>query len=138
MQSTRRGKVLMCKVGLDGHEAGAKLVARLLMDAGYEVVYTGRRQTVIGVVAASLQEDVDLIGISLLSGTHVAVAESLMAALKDEPDAPVVLMGGIIPPGDHERLRCLGVHGVLGPGASPKQILHLVDDAIASRREAMS
>lgn len=128
----RRGKVLLCKVGLDGHEAGAKLVARVLVDAGYEVVYTGRRTSVAQVVAAALQEDVDLIGVSLLSGTHLTVASDLMAALATEPDPPAVVMGGIIPPEDHAALGALGVRAVLGPGSSPQQIVSVIDDLLGA------
>lgn len=128
----RRAKVLICKVGLDGHEAGAKLVGRVLMQAGYEVVYTGRRQTVASVVATSRQEDVDLIGVSLLSGTHLHVARDLMAALREDDDSPPVLMGGIIPPEDYPTLLGYGVAGLLGPGASPTEIVNAVEKALAT------
>ncbi len=131
VRPVRREKILICTIGLDGHEAGAKLVARVLMHAGYEVVYTGRRQTVATVVATSRQEDVDLIGISLLSGTHMHVARDLVAALREEQDAPPVVMGGIIPPEDYEQLHEYGIAGVLGPGATPREIVAAVEDALA-------
>lgn len=133
MARVRQGRVLICKVGLDGHEAGAKLVARVLMNAGYEVVYTGRRQTVESIVATSRQEDVDVIGVSILSGTHVEVARALTAALSADPEAPAVVMGGVIPPEDHATLRSLGIGAVLGPGSTPEQIVAAVAQAIASR-----
>jgi methylmalonyl-CoA mutase, C-terminal domain len=136
MARTPRGRVLVCKVGLDGHEAGAKLVARVLMNAGYDVVYTGRRQTVEGIVAASRQEDVDLIGVSILSGTHIEVARALMMAMSADPDAPAVVMGGVIPPEDHAALRSLGVQAVLGPGSTPEQIVAAIQDAIDGRNDA--
>jgi methylmalonyl-CoA mutase C-terminal domain/subunit len=129
-QHERCEKVLICKIGLDGHEAGAKLVARILMHAGYEVVYTGRRQTVATVVATSRQEDVDLIGVSLLSGTHLHVARDLAAALHEDPYAPPILIGGTIPPDDYEQLYEYGITGVLGPGATPREIVAMVEAAL--------
>lgn len=134
MTDRLHGKVLLCKVGLDGHEAGAKLVARVLVNAGHEVVYTGRRQSIEGVLAISRQEDVDVIGVSLLSGTHLKVAQALMASLRDDPEAPSLVMGGIIPPEDYEVLRSYGVHGVLGPGSSPAQIVAVVEGAIRAQQ----
>jgi methylmalonyl-CoA mutase C-terminal domain/subunit len=134
--SPRRGKVLVCKVGLDGHEAGAKLVGRVLVQAGFEVIYTGRRQTVATVVATSRQEDVDVIGVSLLSGTHLHVARDLVAALREEPEPPPVVMGGIIPPDDYATLYEYGVAAVLGPGATPREIVAAVEGALAAQEQS--
>lgn len=123
-------RVLVAKLGLDGHDRGVKVVARLLRDAGYEVIYTGLRQTPETVVAAAIDEDVDAVGLSMLSGAHMAlvprVVEGLRAAGLDTP----VIVGGIIPEQDVESLRRGGVEAVLGPGASADEIVEAVDAAI--------
>jgi methylmalonyl-CoA mutase C-terminal domain/subunit len=111
----RRPRVLVAKPGLDGHDRGAKVIAHALRDAGFEVVYTGLRSSVAALVAAALQEDVDLIGLSILSGAHLPIAEKLHEELRarNAQDLPIV-MGGVIPKQDHARLRELGVAAIFG------------------------
>src|SRR2546423_1043884 len=108
-------RVLVGKPGLDGHDRGARVIAAALRDAGMEVVYTGLRATVPAIAAAAAQEDVDVIGLSILSGAHESICRRLIEELrKREADIPVVV-GGIIPAADHEGLRPVGVSGVFGP-----------------------
>src|SRR5450830_820554 len=118
----RKIRVLVAKPGLDGHDRGAKVVARALRDAGMEVIYTGLRQTPEMITEAALQEDVDVVGLSILSGAHMALAPRILALLKANGQAHVkVFIGGIIPDEDAPRLKELGIAGVYGPGASTKQ-----------------
>ncbi|MCB9432837.1 MAG: cobalamin B12-binding domain-containing protein [Ardenticatenaceae bacterium] len=119
----RKPRILIAKPGLDGHDRGAKVIARALRDAGMEVIYTGLRQTPEMVVEAALQEDVDAIGLSILSGAHNTLIPRIMTLLaeNDMSDVPVFL-GGIIPPEDAEAMKALGVAGVFGPGASIDEI----------------
>jgi methylmalonyl-CoA mutase C-terminal domain/subunit len=107
--------VLVAKPGLDGHDRGAKVIAAALRDAGFEVIYTGLRATVDAIAAAAVQEDVDLIGLSVLSGAHRTLAEKLVARLAalGASDVPIV-MGGVIPKQDHDALRQLGVSDIFG------------------------
>jgi methylmalonyl-CoA mutase C-terminal domain/subunit len=120
-------KVLVAKIGLDGHDRGAKVIARALKDAGMEVVYTGIRQTPEQVVLAAIEEDVDVIGVSILSGAHVHHIKRLMELLKQEGavDIPVVV-GGTIPLPDVETLKQIGVKEVFLPGTSLKYIVDAV------------
>ena len=129
-QSTRPRrplKVLVAKLGIDGHDRGAKVVARALKDAGFEVVYTGIRQTPRQVVMAALQEDVDVIGVSILSGAHMHHVKRLMEELRrvGADDIPVVV-GGTIPLVDVEPLKKMGVREVFLPGTSLKRIVEVV------------
>ena len=119
----RKPRILIAKPGLDGHDRGAKVIARALRDAGMEVIYTGLRQTPEMVVEAALQEDVDAIGLSILSGAHNTLIPRIMALLaeNDMADVPVFL-GGIIPSEDVAAMKALGVAGVFGPGASIDEI----------------
>ena len=119
----RKPRILIAKPGLDGHDRGAKVIARALRDAGMEVIYTGLRQTPEMVVEAALQEDVDAIGLSILSGAHNTLIPRIMTLLAENEmtDVPVFL-GGIIPPEDAEAMKALGVAGVFGPGASIDEI----------------
>lgn len=127
------GRVLVAKVGLDGHDRGVKVVARILRDAGYEVVYTGLFQTPDTVAAAAVDEDVDAIGLSMLSGAHMTLAPLVVAKVRERgADIPVVV-GGIVPDADVELLRTAGIAGVLTPGASSDQVVAVIRDAIASR-----
>ncbi len=130
--SERRPRVLIGKPGLDGHDRGAKVTARALRDAGMEVIYTGLRQTPEMVVEAALQEDVDAIGLSILSGAHMPLMGRIMELLaeNDMADVPVFL-GGIVPDEDVPRLRDMGVTAVFGPGAN-------LDDVIAQFRAAIA
>lgn len=117
-------RVLVAKPGLDGHDRGAKVVARALRDAGMEVIYTGLRQTPEMIAEAALQEDVDVVGLSILSGAHMALAPRILELLKaNGQDHVKVFIGGIIPDEDAPRLKEMGVHGVYGPGASTEQIV---------------
>ena len=115
----RKIRVLICKPGLDGHDRGAKVVAAALRDAGFEVIYTGLRQTPATVVAAARDEDVDLVGLSMLSGAHLALAPAVVAGLRAEQlDIPVVV-GGIVPDQDLAAMLEAGVAAVVGPRGAP-------------------
>ena len=117
-------RVLVAKPGLDGHDRGAKVVARALRDAGMEVIYTGLRQTPEMIAEAALQEDVDVVGLSILSGAHMALAPRILELLKANGQTHVkVFLGGIIPDEDQPRLKEMGVTGVYGPGASTEDIV---------------
>ena len=129
-------RVLVAKPGLDGHDRGAKVVARALRDAGMEVIYTGIRQTPEMIAEAALQEDVDVIGLSILSGAHMELFPRVLKALKErEIDPAEVLMfaGGIIPDADIEPLKQMGFKGIFGPGTSTEDIIKFVNDWAATR-----
>ena len=122
----------MAKVGLDGHDRGVKVVARTLRDAGMEVIYAGLRQTPQTVAAAALQEDVDVVGISMHNGAHLTIAPAVIAALRAAGlDTPLVV-GGIVPEVDRDRLAEAGVAAVLGPGASDVEVIGAVRSAAAA------
>lgn len=128
----RRIRVLVAKPGLDGHDRGAKVVARALRDAGMEVIYTGLRQTPEMIAEAALQEDVDVVGLSILSGAHMALTPRVMELLRANGQTHVKLfIGGIIPDEDLHRLIEMGVAGVFGPGASTEDIVRDVQKAVA-------
>jgi methylmalonyl-CoA mutase C-terminal domain/subunit len=130
----RRIRVLVAKPGLDGHDRGAKIVARALRDAGMEVIYTGLRQTPEQIVNAALQEDVDAIGISILSGAHNTIVPRICELLKAQGLADVLLIvGGIIPDEDIANLKQLGVAEVFQPGASTQDIVEFIRKQVASR-----
>lgn len=123
----KRIRVLVAKPGLDGHDRGAKIVARALRDAGMEVIYTGLRQTPEQIVTAALQEDVDAIGISILSGAHNTIVPRICELLKAQGLKDVLLIvGGIIPDSDIARLKQLGVAEVFQPGASTQEIIDFI------------
>ena len=123
----QRIRVLVAKPGLDGHDRGAKVIARALRDAGMEVVYTGLRQTPEMIVNAALQEDVQVIGLSILSGAHNAIVPRVMELLKqNQMDDVIVLVGGIVPDEDAEQLKRLGVAAVFQPGASLEEIVEFI------------
>ena len=116
-------RVLIAKPGLDGHETGAKVVARALRDAGMEVIYTGSRQTPEMIVATALQEDVDVIGLSILSGAHKELCSAVTSLLKEKHSEDIlVIVGGIIPSKDVPTLNQVGVKGVFGPGTDTRRI----------------
>src|SRR5947207_8723306 len=120
-------RVVIAKPGLDGHDRGAKVIARALRDAGMEVIYTGLRQTPEQVVAAALQEDADVIGLSILSGAHNHIAPRLMELLKEKGlDDVLVVIGRIIPDVDVPRLKALGKRGVFLPGTPMQEIIDFV------------
>ncbi len=128
----RKIRVLVAKPGLDGHDRGAKVVARALRDAGMEVIYTGLRQTPEMIAEAALQEDVDVVGLSILSGAHMALVPRILELLKGNQQEHVkVFIGGIIPDEDMPRLKELGVTGVYGPGAPTEQIITDIRAAIS-------
>lgn len=123
----RKIRVLIAKPGLDGHDRGAKIIARALRDAGMEVIYTGLRQTPEMVVTAALQEDVDVIGLSILSGAHNAIVPRIMELLKqDHMDDVLVLVGGIIPDQDVAALKKAGVAAVFPPGTPMDSIIDFI------------
>jgi methylmalonyl-CoA mutase C-terminal domain/subunit len=123
-------RVLLAKVGLDGHDRGVKVVARILRDAGFEVVYLGLFNSPDGVAAAARDEDVDVVGISMLSGAHLTLGPAVVEALRAIGlDVPVVV-GGIVPDADLEELRAAGVAAVLKPGASSDEIVETVRNLV--------
>ena len=129
-----RIRVLVAKPGLDGHDRGAKIIARAFRDAGFEVVYTGLRQTPEQVVTAALQEDVDVIGLSVLSGAHMTLCPRIMELMKKEKlDDVLVLVGGIIPDQDIPKLKDLGVSEVFQPGVSTEDIIEYVRRNVGKR-----
>jgi len=124
-------RVLVAKPGLDGHDRGAKVIARALRDAGMEVIYTWLRQTPEMIVHAALQEDVQVIGLSILSGAHNAIVPRVMELLKEKQMSDVlVLVGGIVPDEDAEQLKRLGVAGVFQPGASLNEIVEFIRSSV--------
>src|SRR5437667_8092779 len=132
--SERRIRVLIAKPGLDGHDRGAKVIARALRDAGMEVIYTGLRQTPEQIVSAALQEDADVIGLSILSGAHNHIAPRLMELLKEKGlDDVLVVIGGIIPDVDIPKLRQIGVKGVFLPGTPMQDIVDFINTNARAR-----
>jgi methylmalonyl-CoA mutase, C-terminal domain len=126
-----RIRVLIAKPGLDGHDRGAKIIARALRDAGMEVIYTGLRQTPEMIVNAALQEDVRVIGLSILSGAHSAIVPRVMELLRENEMTDVlVIVGGIIPDEDADGLRKLGVAAVFQPGASLEEIVRFIRSSV--------
>ena len=129
--SERKIRVIVAKPGLDGHDRGAKVVARALRDAGMEVIYTGLRQTPEMIAEAALQEDADAVGLSILSGAHMALVPRIMELLKANGQEHVkVFLGGIIPDEDTPRLLEMGVAGVYGPGTSTDTIVQDIRKAV--------
>lgn len=127
----RKIRVLIAKPGLDGHDRGAKVIARTLRDAGMEVIYTGLRQTPEMIVEAALQEDVDVIGLSILSGAHMALAPRIIELLHEHDlDDVKVVIGGIIPDSDIEPLKEIGISGVFGPGSSTEKIVEFINEVV--------
>ncbi|MDD5369674.1 MAG: cobalamin B12-binding domain-containing protein [Anaerolineaceae bacterium] len=130
----RKIRVLVAKPGLDGHDRGAKVVARALRDAGMEVIYTGLRQTPEMIAEAALQEDVDAVGLSILSGAHMALVPRVLDLLRANGQASVrVFIGGIIPVSDAAQLMALGVSGVYGPGTSTEKIITDIRSMLSSQ-----
>src|SRR5438477_6052960 len=128
-------RVLIAKAGLDGHDRGAKVVAAALRDAGFEVVYTGLRQTPEMVVEAALQEDVDAVGLSLHSGAHMTLFPRVVALLRERGLAHVLVTGGgIIPPADVKALEAQGVGRLFGPGTPTADLVEYIREEVAARR----
>ena len=135
MTSSDTSRVLVAKPGLDGHDRGAKVIARALRDAGMEVIYTGIRQTPQMIVEAAFQEDVDVIGLSILSGAHMELLPQIIEGLNERGmEDVIVVAGGIIPEEDRDALRAMGVAGVFGPGSSTEEIGGFIRQAVARRR----
>ena len=127
-------RVLVAKPGLDGHDRGAKIVARALRDAGMEVIYTGIRQTPEMIVEAALQEDVDVIGLSILSGAHMELLPQILRGLEDRGmEDVIVVAGGIIPDQDREALEKSGIQAIFGPGTPTREIGRFITEAVADR-----
>lgn len=125
-------RILVAKVGLDGHDRGVKVVARILRDAGYEVIYTGLFQTPATVAAAAVDEDVDAIGLSMLSGAHMTLAPLVVEEVRARGvDIPVVV-GGIVPDHDLDDLRDAGIAAVLTPGATAEEVVATIADVLAA------
>ena len=123
-------RILIAKPGLDGHDRGAKVVARALRDAGMEVIYLGLRQSPEAIVDAAIEEDADVIGISLLSGAHMTLIPQVLDLLKERKAGDIrVLAGGIIPDADAKRLRKMGVKAIYGPGSSLEAIISAVEES---------
>ncbi|MGD9047759.1 MAG: cobalamin B12-binding domain-containing protein [Anaerolineae bacterium] len=128
----RKIRVLVAKPGLDGHDRGAKVIARALRDAGMEVVYTGIRQTPEMIAEAALQEDVDVVGMSILSGAHMALFPRVMDLLSEnDMEDVLVVAGGIIPDEDVPALNGMGVTGIFGPGTSTDEIVSFIREHVA-------
>ena len=124
-------KVLIAKPGLDGHDRGAKVIARGLKEAGMEVVYTGLRQTPEQIVRSAVQEDVDVIGLSILSGAHTHLFPEIMKRLKESDREDItVIAGGIIPEGDHKELKELGIEAVFQPGTPISEIVEFIEKEV--------
>lgn len=132
MDQAQKIRVLVAKPGLDGHERGAHVVAYGLRDAGYEVIYTGLRQTTAQIVSTAIQEDVDVIGLSILSGAHLSLAGKVMEGLRAQGAEDImVIVGGIIPAQDIDALKDLGVSGVFTAGTPVSEITAFIESAIA-------
>lgn len=129
-----RIRVLVAKIGLDGHDRGVKIVARTLRDAGMDVIYTGLHRTPEEVVTAAMQEDVDVLGISILSGAHMTLIPKVFGAMKaaDASDIPLVV-GGVFPDEDVAALRAMGVAALVGQDTPPAEIVRVVTDVVAMR-----
>ena len=135
--SSRPTRVLVAKPGLDGHDRGAKVIARALRDSGMEVIYTGIRQSPQMIVQAAAQEDVDVIGMSILSGAHLEILPEIMDLLSDQGmEDVIVVVGGIIPEVDRQPLRDLGISEVFGPGTTTGSIVEFIQEKVTERAGA--
>jgi len=132
-------RILIAKPGLDGHDRGAKVIARALRDAGFEVIYTGLRQTPEMIAEAALQEDVDVVGLSILSGAHMALVPRIREVMNanELEDIPLIL-GGIIPDDDKPQLAAMGVRGIFGPGTSTEEIVKQIHQIVTDKNSANS
>ena len=133
-QSSRKIRVLVAKPGLDGHDRGAKVIARALRDAGMEVIYTGLRQTPEMIAAAALQEDVDAVGVSILSGAHNTLCPRIISLLREQGmNDCLVIVGGIVPEDDIQKLKEQGVSAIFLPGTSTQEIVKFVRENVRPR-----
>lgn len=131
-------RVLVAKVGLDGHDRGAKVVARFLRDAGFEVIYTGLHRTPQEVAMAAVQEDVDVVGISLHSGAHMTLVPKVINYIREyggDPDEMVILVGGIIPEDEFDDLKAMGVDGIFIPGTPIREIIDFIKEMVPKKKE---
>lgn len=134
----KKVRVVIAKPGLDGHDRGAKVIARALRDAGMEVIYTGLRQTPEMIVAAALQEDADVIGLSILSGAHMHICPKVMELLKQKGlEHVLVVIGGIIPDVDIPKLQAMGVGGIFLPGTPMQEIVDFINGRVMPRVEVV-
>ncbi len=134
VQDSNPIRVVVAKPGLDGHDRGAKVIARALRDAGMEVIYTGIRQTPEMIVHAAAQEDARVLGLSILSGAHLEIIPQIMSLLHEQDmDDVLVVLGGIIPEQDREPLTQMGVGAVFGPGTSTQQIVEFIETKLQAR-----
>lgn len=137
LERTRPIRVLIAKPGLDGHDRGAKVLVRALRDAGFEVVYTGLFQTPEMIANAAIQEDVDVIGLSILSGAHLAIFPRIMEEIRSRQIEALVIAGGTIPDEDVEAVKALGVAGVFGPGTSFQEIIDFLQANAPVREDVL-
>jgi methylmalonyl-CoA mutase C-terminal domain/subunit len=135
---TTPGRVLVAKLGLDGHDVGAKVVCHILRDAGFEVIYTGIRRTPEAVASVAIDEDVDVVAVSLLSGAHLPLVTRLLALLGEDGDVIPVVLGGAIPDADRPALIDLGVAEIAGGHASSSDIVEIVRRQVRRRRDPLS
>lgn len=134
MNQERKIRVLVAKPGMDGHDKGAILVAATLRDAGMETIYTGLRRTVAQIINGAIQEDVDVIGLSILSGAHISVAEKILKSMKEEGiDDKLLIMGGVIPDEDIPRLKEMGVAGVFTQSSSFEEMIDFIRTNVPKR-----
>ncbi|AIF69382.1 methylmalonyl-CoA mutase [Palaeococcus pacificus DY20341] len=135
-------RVLIAKPGLDGHDRGAKVIARAFRDAGFEVIYTGIRQTPEQIVESVIQEDVDVLGLSILSGAHMVLIPKILKLLEENElkinEDVLVIAGGIIPPDDAQELEKMGVAKVFGPGSPIEEIIKFVDESVEKLKKFRS
>ena len=137
VENNRPIRVLVAKPGLDGHDRGAKVIARALRDSGMEVIYTGIRQSPQMIAQAAAQEDVDVIGMSILSGAHLEILPEIMDLLRDQGmDDVIVVVGGIIPQVDRQPLKDLGIAEVFGPGTTTGSIVEFIQERVKERAGA--
>ena len=135
MEDEQQIRVLVAKPGLDGHDRGAKVIARALRDSGMEVIYTGLRQTPEMIAQSALQEDVDVVGVSILSGAHLELFPLILEQLREKGlENTIVLAGGIIPEADHSAMQKMGVLGIFGPGTPTSEIADFIRKAIAEKK----
>ncbi|MEM0202819.1 MAG: cobalamin B12-binding domain-containing protein [Archaeoglobaceae archaeon] len=135
-----RIRVLVAKVGLDGHDRGAKVLARFLRDAGFEVIYTGLHRTPQEVARAAVDEDVDVVGVSLLSGAHIPLVPRIIQYIREfggNPDEMLILVGGTIPHDDFPKLREAGVDGIFIPGTPISEIIKFIKEKLPEKRKGM-
>jgi len=133
---TKKWRILLAKPGLDGHDRGIKVIAAALRDAGFEVIYTGLRQTPEQIVAAAIQEDVDAIGLSILSGAHMTLFPAVINGLKKAGADQILLFGGgIIAESDSQKLKAIGVGELFTPGATTEEIIKYLSDNLTEKKE---